>query len=230
MAINYDQMRPCIKDFLLKGQREKAPKELFQETRRKMTYRIIHDLHRIGIDRADIKQQLLQWNNQCICRLSSGDAKRQLCDYVDWFFKEKRKLSCNGLKDYCSHPEGTGCRFQKKAKLKPLTYRLGDARIYLEHNFPKHGEGFRMGNVLEALHRVREEKGFDELFVGLRTLSAVLYDIRSMQIGNKELLILLHRLEEENFIRIKKGKKGNFGFRHSNAYTFLDWKEPPDNA
>ncbi len=231
MTINYEKMRPCIKNILFEGHREKAPREMFQETRKKMTFRIIHDLHRIGIDRVDIKQQLLLWNDRCINQLSAGDAKRQLCDFVDWFFKKREhKLSCNGLKDFCLYPEGNGCRFQKKAEARPLTYCFGDAKIYLERTFPRYGQGHKMACVLEALIRVRNEKGVDVLFVGLRRLSAVLNDIRPMRIENKELSQTLYRLQEEGFISIERGQKGDFGFRLSNAYTFLDWQEPVETA
>lgn len=227
---NNKAMRPCVKKILDTGLREKLPKQLFEDLRKKMTYVIIHDLRRINIEPIDIKQMLLSWNDRCIMKLSSGDAKRQLCGFVDWFLKKECKLSCKGLADFCLYPEGTGCAFQKKAELRKVNYTTGEAQVYLERTFPKYGIGYRMGYVLEALHKAREEKGVDRLYIGLRTLAAILYDIRSWRVETKELSKYLYRLQEEKFLKIEKGEKGSFVFRHSNAYTFLDWHNPENET
>src|SRR4030042_945646 len=113
MTIHFEKMRPCIRKCLQEGLLEKIPSKLYEEVRKKMTFAIIYEMNRLGAEPGLIKQSLLNWNDRCINALTVNRAKRQLCDFVDWFLKKNCRMSCKTLFDYCLYPSGVGCQFQK---------------------------------------------------------------------------------------------------------------------
>jgi hypothetical protein len=81
----------------------------------------------------DIKMMLLEWNKKNYRVLSSGEAQRQLCDYVDWVFKGECKTGCRALKDYCVGINGI-CKFSRIPSNGgiELPFSLKDALLYIE--------------------------------------------------------------------------------------------------
>lgn len=213
-------MRPCIEKVLTDGLRNQLPKELYEQSRKTMTFVIIHDLNRTGLNQNEIKTALLGWNERCIIKLTLNEANRKLCDFVDWFFKKECKLSCKRLLDICLFPSGSGCFFQKNPPLEPLTYNLGEIRFFLENKYPQYSLGFRLFNVLSVLYEIRNEKNVENIFAGLRTISDRIYNSKNGTISGKELSKLLYKLQDMGIIQIKKGEAGSFGYKRSNEYRF----------
>jgi len=213
-------MRPCIESILNYGLQNKTSKELYEQVRKDMTFAIIHDLKRMGFNQDNIKKSLLEWNDRCIIKLTLNEAKRKLCDFVDWFFKRECKLSCKKLADYCLFSSGFGCFFQKKTPLNTLNYNLGEMRCYLENKYPQYALGYRLFNVLSVLYDVRQQKGVENIFIGLRAISDMIYNNQNGTISGKELSRLLYKLQDEDIIKIKKGEAGSFGYKRANEYCF----------
>ena len=154
--------------------------------------------------------------------MSPGDAKRQLCGYVDWFLsRQECNLSCKSLREYTDQCDT--CEWQPIRKKTFLPYTIGQAQDFLEKAFSKYAQGYTMGRVLAVLLALRDEKGFDKLCVGLRSIRSRLIDGYSINLDPKDLSRALYRLETVGFLRIIKGQAGEFAFRRSNEYTFLRW-------
>jgi hypothetical protein len=198
-----------------------------------MAYAIIYELNRLGVAADVIKSELIQWNSRSQNKLSIGDAKRQLCDYVDWFYKHECRLSCKSLSDYCIDKEGS-CPFSVKPRSeRVLPYTMAQARQFLEFEFFEHGKGHVMAIVLRSLVSLWDDKGRpNQLFVGVRSIQARILEMHRSFLDLMSIVRHLRRLSSAGFIAIRSGESGSFGFRLSNAYEFLDWKPPQavDNA
>jgi hypothetical protein len=214
-----DQMRPCVKSAFDEGAQDK-------DHLNKMRHAIIFELNRLGIEKSEIKMKLLEWNKKSYQVLSPGDATRQLCDYVNWFFKHECKLSCKGLEDYCLYSTG-GCAFRPSqyGGEIALPFSLIDAMIFLEKEYRPHG--YLMGLLLKSLFKIQKEKNAKNIiYVGIRTLQARLLEDNRHNLDPMSLLRALNKLEAAGLIRIMHGQSGTFGTRHANGYTFLPWKPP----
>lgn len=191
----------------------------------KFRHAIIFELNRLGIEKSEIKIKLLEWNKKSYQVLSTGDARRKLCDYVDWFFKHECKLSCKGLEDYCVFQNG-GCCFKRRPYQEniELPFSISEANNFLMTECKPHG--YLMDCLIKILFEIQQEKGVrDIVFVGLRTLKARLSDEYRRNLDPKDILRTLSRLEENGFIRITHGKRGTFSNR-ANGYAFLPWTRP----
>jgi hypothetical protein len=215
------KMRPCVAAAFKDGAQDK-------DHLKKMTYAIIFELNRLGIGKVEIKMALLDWNKKSIIALSPGDANRQLCDFVDWFFKKECKLGCKALKDYCLFPNG-GCAFQLQAYVGDinLPFSLSEAMIFLEKEYRPHG--YLMGLLLKSLSKIQQEKNAKNIiYVGLRTLKAQLVEDDRHILDLMTISRSLNLLEDAGFFKISRGQPGTFGTRHANGYTFLPWRPPPE--
>jgi len=217
---NSDKIRPCVFAALKSGAQDR-------DHLKKMTHAIIYEFDRLQMGKADIKMILLDWNLKSYRVLSAGDAKRQLCGYVDWFFKLKdRKLSCKALEVCCVYPNG-GCAF-KPAQCREgfsLPFSLLDAMAYLEKEYRPHG--YLMGLLLKVLFAVQKDKNSKNIiFVGVRELRARLNHDEGHNLDIMTILRALNMLEEVGIIKITHGKSGTFGTRQANGYTFLEWTPP----
>lgn len=210
-----DKMRPCVKAALEDGAQNK-------DHLKKMTFAIIFELNRLNIEKSEIKMVLMEWNQKNYRKLTEGEAKRQLCDFVEWFFKHECKMSCNALNDYCLFPNG-GCRF------KPIPYQenielpfsMLDAESFLMSERMPHG--YLMACLLKILFKIQREKNARAIiYIGLRTLRARVLDEFRHDLDPKDILRALNKLEEEGFIRITHGERGTFSKR-ANGYTFQPW-------
>lgn len=214
-----NKMRPCIAAAVKKGAQDRQHFE-------KMRFAIISELKRLDIDKPDIKIFLLEWNKKNYQVFASGEAQRQLCDFVDWFFKRDCKLSCKALEDYCLFPN-SGCGF------KPVPYS-GEIRLpfseldvvtYLEREMRPNG--YLMGIVVRVLFKIQIEKcAKNEVFIGLRTLQARINGEYRFHSDLMAILRALNELERIKLIRITHGKPGTFGKRTANGYAFLPWAPP----
>lgn len=212
-------MRPCVAEAYQKGAQDRQHFE-------KMRFAIIYELKRLAIEKPDIKIFLLEWNAKNYQALATSEAQRQLCDFVDWFFKRDCKLSCKALVDYCLFPSG-GCGF------KPVPYS-GEIQLpfseldvvaFLEREFRPNG--YLMGVIVRVLFKIKIEKcAKKEVFVGLRTLQARINDEFRFQSDLMAILRALNELEKLRLIRITHGKPGTFGKRTANGYAFLPWSPP----
>lgn len=214
-----DKMRPCVKRAFISGAKDK-------DHLKKMTFAIIFELNRLGIEKQEIKMALLEWNKKSYQILSEGDAKRQLCDFVDWFFKRECKLGCKALEDYCIFPDG-GCAFKPRLYDGEiaLPFSLPEAMIFLEKEYRPYG--YLMGLLLKCLSKIQKEKNAKSIiYVGVRTLQARLIEDDRQNLDPMSLLRALNKLEAAGLIRIKHGQPGTFGTRYANGYTFLPWKPP----
>lgn len=216
---NYDKMRPCVRNAL-----EEGAKNIFQFE--KMRFAIIYELKRLGFKKENIKQILFDWNQRCYKVLTTGEAKRQLCEYVDWFYKKECKLSCKGLTSYCIHKDGE-CEFKKaNKKNEKLPFPLNATINKIEHKYQPHG--YLMGKIIRILESARQERGgWDKVYIGMRTIKAKLLDIENIAIDIMTISRELYRMQEVGILKIEKGKPGTFGTRHANGYKFLKWS--PDN-
>jgi hypothetical protein len=212
-------MRPCVAEAYRNGAQDRLNFE-------KMRFAIIYELKRLETEKKEIKIFLLEWNKKNYQVLATGEAQRQLCDFVEWFFKHDCKLSCKVLEDYCLFPTG-GCGF------KPVPYsgeiRLPfsemDAVNYLLKEYRPHG--YLMGVIVRVLFKIQLEKcARHEVFVGLRTLEARINEEYRFHIDLMTILRALNELETAKLIRITHGKPGTFGKRTANGYTFLPWSPP----
>jgi hypothetical protein len=221
-----DEIRPCVKDAYDNG-------SITREDRRKMVYAIIYELNRLGVQADVIKAELVQWNDRCRNKLSPGDAKRQLCDYVDWFNKHECRLSCKSLRDYCIDKSGS-CPFSVVPKTqKELTYTISQADNFLIREFPESGKGHTMSIVLQSLVSIWNEKGRPrQLFAGTRSVQARILETHRSLLDLMTILRRLRDLSDIGFLSMQSGERGSFGFRRSNAYQLLDWTPPStgDNA
>lgn len=222
-------MRPCVKAAFEKGVKADSPSDrLNKEHLKKMTFAIIYELDRLEVEKAEIKTFLLDWNTRNYRILSPGDAQRQLCDFVDWYFKRECKLSCKALEDYCLFPNG-GCAFKStpyQGEIK-LPFSLVDAITFLEKEYRPHG--YLMGLLLRTLFSIQKEKNVKNiLFIGLRTLRARLNNDFRHCLDLMTILRALNKLEEAGLIRITHGQSGTFGTRHANGYTFISWTRPQE--
>jgi hypothetical protein len=212
-------MRPCVKAAFENGAQDK-------DHLKKMTYAIIFELNRLGIEKPEIKMALLHWNQKSYRILSDGDAKRQLCDFVDWFFKRECKLGCKALEDYCIF-HNNWCAFRPQSYCGEMTlpFSLSEAMIFLEKEYRPHG--YLMGLLLKSLSKIQIEKNAKNIiYVGIRTLQARLLEDDRRNLDPMSLLRALNKLEAAGLIRIMHGQSGTFGTRHANGYTFLPWKPP----
>jgi hypothetical protein len=214
-----DQMRPCVKSAFDDGAQDK-------DHLNKMRHAIIFELNRLGIEKSEIKMELLEWNKKSYQVLSPGDATRQLCDYVNWFFKHECKLSCKGLEDYCLFPNGW-CAFRPQSDSGEITlpFSLSEAMIFLEKEYRPHG--YLMGSLLKTLSKIRVEKSAKSIiYVGVRTIQARLLEDDRHDIDLMGIMRALNKLEEAGFIKITHGQAGTFGKRPANGYSFQPWAPP----
>jgi hypothetical protein len=210
-------MRPCVKDALDNGVED-------EQSFSKMRHAIIFELKRIGFEKPAIKRELMEWNKKCRPRLSEGDAKRQLCGYVDWFYKKECKLSCKGLQDYCTRVDTCVFMRTQKNNSYELPFSVADARLFLEHNYAP--EGHLMGLILQTMIRMKvKKKAQNILFVGLREIRDSLLDKENCNSNEMTISRYLYKLEKIGFFKITKGKRGSFS-RKSNAYEFNSWELP----
>jgi hypothetical protein len=186
----------------------------------KFRHAIIFECKRIGIDRAETKQMILEWNVRNMHSLSPNDAKRQLCGYVDWLYKmDNAKLSCNALKDYCISND-VFCIFAKKEAIKPLSFTLADACSFLEKTTKN---GYILGKILKLMLSLREELKVEQLFVGSRRLCELFFDREGINLQSRIIVRHLWKLSDLGFLSIESGEAGTFG-RKANAYKLLEWK------
>jgi hypothetical protein len=212
-------MRPCVARVFEKGARDRNEFE-------KMRHAIIYELRLLEVDVPQIKLELLDWNMRNTRKLSTGDAQRQLCDYVDWFFKNDCKMSCRYLSDYCGLPEGT-CMFSKPVNVGEivLPFDMIEAMNYLVKEYRPHG--YAMGLLIRVLFKIQREKNAPKiLYVGVREIRARLNSDERLNLDEMSILRLLNRLEEAGILKITHGKSGTFGKRTANEYTFLPWTRP----
>lgn len=211
-----DKMRPCVKASLNDGARDKSEFA-------KMRFAIIFELNRLHLEKAEIKMALLEWDKKSFQALTPGDATRKLSDFVNWFFKHECKMSCKTLVDYCLFPDG-GCTFGTTpfAGNISLPFTISEAIAFLDREYQPHG--YIMGLMLKILFKVQQQKNARAIvFVGLRTLQAMLNNEYRHNLDLMTISRALNMLEEAKFISIKRGQSGTFGTRHANGYTFLPW-------
>jgi len=214
-----EQMRPCVKNAFMHGTEDK---DHFS----KMRHAIIFELHRLGTDKAEIKNALLEWNQRNFNFLAPAESQRQLCDYVDWFFKKEGRCSCHSLEEYCLYPKG-GCKHKPRKILGEITLPFSkiEARSYLEKKYPR--DAHVMTILLNILFKIQLEKNAAQvLFVGLRTISARLLNDYRHRLDLISISRLLYKLQDAGFLSIQRGERGTNGTRRANAYTFLPWKPP----
>gem|GEM_PF-1679770 len=214
-----DQIRPCVKFALEKGARDR-------DHLKKMTFAIIYELNRLHVENPEIKMALLEWNDKNYRVLSAGDAQRQLCAYVDWFFKHECKLSCKALEDYCLLPDG-GCLFKPASYNGEITlpFSLLEAISFLEKEY--HPHGYLMGLLLRILFAIQKEKNAKNIiYVGLREIQARILSEYGHRLEPMQILRALNKLEEAGLIRITHGQPGTSGTRQANGYIFLPWTPP----
>ncbi|MBU2051379.1 MAG: hypothetical protein KKH61_20720, partial [Gammaproteobacteria bacterium] len=210
--------RACVRWALDHGIEGKPKDREYQ----KMRHAIIHELKRLGLDRANTKAVMLDWNKRNLLPLSLNDARRQLCAYVDWLFKQtSARLSCKALKDFCISSE-TDCLFAKPDIIEPLGYSLVDAAHFIEKTDARHAHSLIA--VLRLMLSLREEMKRPVIYVGSRRLCALLFDREGMIFESIEVLRLLRKLSDIGFITIASGQAGTFGGRRANEYRVLDWK------
>jgi len=215
------KMRPCIRAGFTEGAQGRDHFEA-------LCFAIIHDLKRIGLTKPDIKMALMEWNKRNYKSLSEGEARRQLADYVEWFFKKNPKLGCKSkqLTLLCVYSNG-GCSFAftPDKECDRLPFALITADQYLLERYPAHA--YKMGAVLKTLFKKQVENGRKRIFVGLRSLQAILFSDFKICLDPKDILRLLNKLKDEQFIEIEPGQPGGFkARRRANEYTFLPWKPP----
>ena len=213
------KMRPCVNAAFEQGAQDK-------DHLSKMRHALVFELNRLGFEKPKIKMALLEWNKKSFKVLSPGDANRQLCDYVDWFFKKECKLSCNALKDYCVLPNG-GCAFTLHAFDEEITlpFSILEAALFLDKNYQR--DSYLMRALINILFKIQKDNNAKTIiYAGIRSIrDRVLEKTRK----NLDLMCILrdiNKLEEAGFIRITRGKSGTFGTRHANGYSFLPWKPP----
>jgi DNA-binding transcriptional regulator YhcF (GntR family) len=215
-----DRMRPCVKAAFEKGAQNKSHLT-------KMTHAIIFELKRLGIEKAEIKRALLEWNQKNFQILTEGDARRRLCDYADWLFSQKDcKLGCKALGDYCIYPNSF-CWFRPQIEEgeAALPFSLSDAMDFLEKEYQPHG--YLMGLLLKSLSKIQVEKNAKSIiYVGVRTIQARLLEEDHHDIDLMGIVRALNKLEEAGFIRITHGQSGTFGMRPANGYSFQPWAPP----
>lgn len=210
------KMRPCVAGALINGSSD-------EDHFRKMRQAIIYELNRITIDRAEIKSVLMDWNQRNHKRFTEGDARRKLCDYVDWFFKHDCKMSCKALTEYCLFG---GCGFQETSYQGEieLPFSLQDADSYLMTECMPHG--YLMACLIKILYAIQKEKNARKIiFVGLRTLQSRVLEEFHHNLDLMSILRALNMLEEKELIRMTHGKRGTFT-ACANGYTFLPWVRP----
>ena len=217
--IDYSKMRACVRQAFLHGIEGNMKDEHWQ----KMRHAIIFELNRLGVDRCDIKRQLMEWNERNLETLPYAKAKRVLAGYVDWFFTKKAFLSCKALRDYCI-AEDAGCVFQKPQFIDKLPYRLHEAERHLETINRKHAHV--MALILGVLADVRTEKRLPTVFIDTRTIADRLFDQWGTRLDPKDILRHVRRLEQAGFLRIRSGQAGDLGVRKANEYTLLPWAPP----
>jgi len=215
-------MRACVRWAWEHGA-EGGPRD---ESWRKMRHGIVFELRRLNIDRAEIKNMILAWNQKNLNPLSLNDAKRQLCGYVDWLFKKTGALlSCKALKDYCIADE-TGCAFARPSLIEPFDYSVQDAERFLEKIDARHSR--TLIAVLRLMLSLRDETKRAVIYVGSRRLCALLFDREGMELESIEVLRVLRKLADFGFLSIQSGQAGTFGSRRANEYRMLNWR--PDTT
>ncbi len=211
------RMRPCVRLAFEKGAQDK-------DHFRKMRHAIIYELNRLKVEKCEIKQALMEWNHKNYRKFTEGEAKRQLCDYVEWFFKNECNLSCKALNDYCLHPDA-GCSFKRVAYQEniELPFSIIEAESFLLRECEPHG--YLMSCLLKILSKIQKENARKIIYIGLRTLQARLLDEYRARLDPKDILRALNKLEAEGLLRITHGERGTFS-KHANGYTFLPWVLP----
>ena len=213
------KMRPCVAVVFENGAQDRNEFE-------KMRFAIVFELRRLDVEMAKIKMALLEWNTKNNRVLSTGDAQRQLCDFVNWFFKHDCKIGCKGLKDYCRFLNG-GCVFKPAVNTEEikLPFSLVDAMVFLEKEYRR--DGYLMGKLILILFKIQKDKNAPNiLYVGIREIRARLNNDERLDLDEMTLLRALNKLEEAGILKITHGKSGTFGRRTANGYSFMSW-EPP---
>jgi hypothetical protein len=188
-----------------------------------MLHALIFEMRRVGLSKAEIKTELLKWNQRNgTLKKTEGDARRELIEYVNWFFSKnpEPRLGCKALEAYCNDQ----CSFKISKSREPriLPFNLTEAEIWLERECKPHG--YLMGKLIICLWQAQREKGnFETVWIGCREIAAKLLENGTGHLDPKDVLRCLNRLEEQGFIQIIRGKSGSIR-RQANGYKFLPWK------
>jgi hypothetical protein len=202
-----DQIRPCVRKSLEQGADD-------DDEFKKMRQAIIYELNEIGIDKAEIKAEMLAWNNRNHKKLSLNKAKGELSGYVEWFFRHDCKLGCSALVNYCLYPGG-GCGFQPMPHSALIPFPMARAESYLMSLKPV---AYLETCLLKILYTIQQEKNVRIVFIGVRILAARVLNDFNHDLDLMSIHRALRQLEDIELIRIIPGRVGEHSGR-ANGYA-----------
>jgi len=212
-------MRPCVRRAFEEG--VDTAHGLSDESRL-FRHAIAVELKRTGLDLADAKGEIMKWNDRCSPPLPPNAVRRQLTSYVEWVYRGDRRFSCNIFRDNdaCLHPEG-GCPFSGMEKMAELPYTIGQARNWLEREYPQYGRGYVAGLVFSGMMASSRERGCPvTLFCALREISDRVYGEFTHDLDVTQVSRAVRLLEDAGFIETEPGSSGIRSGK-ANAYRFL---------
>ncbi|MCB9772244.1 MAG: hypothetical protein H6754_06800 [Candidatus Omnitrophica bacterium] len=223
--IELDRMMDCVKEAFLNGSQR-------GDEFHKMRHAIVVELKRLGYEKAEIKQKLIEWNERCERPLGLSEQKIQLCGYVDWVFQHDCKVGCRAMFDYCLGKER--CRYcihqnrTKYQRVQQLPFNYQELRAFLEERYKAQGYGINM--VLDTLLWFQKEQAKGELiYISYRKICSLILERYNSRPDPKDVYRKIQILILEGVIeKVVVGKKGMFS-KLSNGYRFLPWTSPTHN-
>jgi hypothetical protein len=221
-----DNLRPCVKSIFDGGV---AAGIEFS----KLAYRLIFELNRLGYSPLEIKELLLDSNKRSGKPFNVGDQIRCVDGFVDWFFRAPKKLSCDGLKDYCLGK--SKCWFHHKRNylvrrsIEKMPFDIGKLETYLGEWYKK--DSYLMILILKAMRQFQQSKATGEvMFISLRIILNSIRDKYKHTLSPTQISRAIFQLMDIGVIAlIEKGKQGSCS-GSANGYKFLTWEPPHDGS
>lgn len=223
-STHLDRMMDCVKNAFLNGSQS-------GDDFHHMRHAIIVELIRLGYEKAEIKQMMLEWNERCERPLGLSEQKIQLCGYVDWVFKNDCKVGCKAMIRFGYCLGEAQCQFHiqqnrtKHQRIPELPFNYLELKKYLEERYKADWYGLCI--VLDTLLWFQMEKAKGEIiYIGYRQLSALILDRCNKRFDKMDVYRRIQTLILEGIIeKAVAGKQGMF-IHKANGYRFLPWKRP----
>jgi len=218
-------MMDCIKKAFVEGCERGLKFE-------KMRYGIIVEMKRLGLNAAEIKDKMEEWNNRCEKVLGPSDLESQIFKFVDWVFKKKdAKIGCTSMTacGYCLGKEKCQYYIKKYVLNRKLTENtsrdLSKISGFLNERYPGH-VGRELIMILQVLSDYQYEKATGEIIlISFRKICSLLRDKFHWNPQPMEVKRRVWTLIREEIIETAiQGKPGTF-YHLANGYRFLPWNE-----
>lgn len=201
---------------------------------RRMRHAIIVELRRLGFESSEIKDKLLEWNKRCEKVLNQKEARRQLLQYVDWAFKQRKCVTgCKALQEYCIGKDKCTFykinSFRKKLLTETLPFDMQKLEKYLQERFRADSRSMMMVVRALRLYQIQKETG-ETMLIGYRKICSLVQDNYRCTPYPMDIYRKMQMLIDEGVIeQTEKGKNGTFTGK-ANGYRFLPWQPPTRKA